>query len=93
MRSFKQNMAPEDILEKLTSQEACLQQTYANFRPQLDGKAVSENQIREILQKEINPEKRRQAWEASKQIGELLALADPRAGEAPQPASQKLRLY
>lgn len=73
LRAFKQNQIPKDLVEEIAQREAVLGQTYANFRPELDGKKLSENDIREILKNENEPEKRRKAWEASKQIGSHLA--------------------
>ncbi len=73
IRTFKQNQIPKNLLEELAQKEAALSQSYANFRPELDGKKLSENEIRELLKNEIDPAKRKKAWEASKQIGALLA--------------------
>lgn len=73
IRSFKQNQIPKKYLEEMAQKEAALAQSYANFRPELDGKKLTENDVREILKNESNPEKRKRVWEASKQIGEVLA--------------------
>ena len=73
IRSFKQNQIPKDLLDQLARKEAALAQAYGSFRPLLDGKEVSENEIRELLKKEASVEKRKAAWEASKKIGPVLA--------------------
>lgn len=73
IRTFKQNQIPKNLLEETAQKEAALSQSYATFRPELDGKKLSENDIRELLKQESNPQKRKLAWEASKQIGEVLA--------------------
>lgn len=73
IRSFKQNQIPKNLLEELAKKEAALAQSYANFRPELDGKKLSENDIREILKNETDPAKRKKAWEVSKEIGVTLA--------------------
>ncbi|PIS02013.1 MAG: hypothetical protein COT85_07690 [Chlamydiae bacterium CG10_big_fil_rev_8_21_14_0_10_42_34] len=73
IRAFKQNQIPKQLLEEMAQKEAALAQSYANFRPELDGKKLSENEIRDILKNETDPEKRKKAWEASKQIGPILA--------------------
>ena len=73
IRTFKPNLIPEDLLRKITQAEAQLSFLYSNFRPQIDGKAVSENEINDILKKENDVPKRKKAWEASKQIGKMLA--------------------
>lgn len=73
IRAFKQNQIPKELLEELSQKEATLSQSYANYRPELNGKKLSENDIRDILKKENHPDKRKEAWEASKKIGEVLA--------------------
>lgn len=70
---FKKNQIPEDILRHISTKESELSLSYANFRPECDGKFLTENEIREILKKEINPMVRKKIWAASKQIGEHLA--------------------
>lgn len=73
IRSFKQNQIPKKLLDAMADQEAALSQSYALFRPELEGIKVSENQLREILKKETDVPKRKAAWEASKKVGDLLA--------------------
>jgi peptidyl-dipeptidase A len=73
IRAFEQNQIPKQLLEEIAQKEALLAQSYANFRPVLDGEKLSENDVREILKKETRVEKRKKAWEVSKEIGEVLA--------------------
>jgi peptidyl-dipeptidase A len=73
IRAFKQNQVPKALLESLSQKEAALAQSYSAFRPQIGGEDVSENDIRTILKEETNVAKRKEAWEASKKIGAVLA--------------------
>lgn len=73
IRAFKENMIPVELLEEISQKEAALAQSYATFRPEFEGKKLSENEIKEILKNENNPERRKKVWEASKQIGDRLA--------------------
>jgi len=73
IRAFKQNMIPKELLSDLSTKESQLSYSYANFRPSIDGKQVSDNDIRDILKKESSPDVRKKAWEASKEIGNFLA--------------------
>ncbi len=73
IRSFKPNLIEKKLLEKIAQEEANLSLLYSNFRPVLKGKALLENEIKEILKREKNVEVRKETWEASKQIGKLLA--------------------
>lgn len=74
IRSFQQNQIPPELLAKIAEKESRLSQSYASFRPELEGKKVSENEIRGILKNENDVAKRKRAWEASKKIGEPLSL-------------------
>lgn len=73
IRDFKQNMIPKSLLIEIAQKEAALLLSYANFRPQLEGKTLSDNDIREILKNENDPLIRQKAWETSKHVGKLLA--------------------
>ncbi len=73
IRAFKQNMVPKELLSEISKKESQLAYSYANFRASIDGKQVSENAIRDILKNESNPQMRQRAWEASKEIGNVLA--------------------
>lgn len=73
IRSFKENQMDPKILEELSEKEANLSLSYANFRPQYQGKSITENEIRDLLKKENNPENRKAVWQASKEIGNHLA--------------------
>lgn len=73
IRAFKQNNISKKLVEEIAKKEAALSQSYASFRARLDGKEVSENDIRELLKTETDVAKRKAIWEASKEIGPVLA--------------------
>ncbi|HEY3216420.1 MAG TPA: M2 family metallopeptidase [Candidatus Eisenbacteria bacterium] len=60
---------PPETIDRLVRLEKGLESQFNNFRAQLDGRRVTDNEIREILTGSDDPEQRRSAWEASKQIG------------------------
>lgn len=72
--AFKGNMMDPNLLEEISNREAKLSQSYVMFRPKLEGKVYSENEIREVLKSEKNPGKRKAVWNLSKEIGNHLAL-------------------
>jgi peptidyl-dipeptidase A len=72
-REFKQNIIPKDLIQKIAVAEVALLQSYINFRPTMEGKKLTENEIKEILKKENDPNKRKAAWTASKEVGKVLA--------------------
>lgn len=73
IRSFKPNLIPKDLLERITQEEANLALLASQFRAEIRGKRVSDNEIRESLKWEANVQARKEVWEGSKQIGRILA--------------------
>lgn len=76
-----------DALAEMVRREAHLESDFNNFRASFEGRRVSDNQLRDVLRTETDPDRRRRAWEASKQVGSevaqgLLALVGLRNREA-----------
>jgi peptidyl-dipeptidase A len=61
------------VLADIAAREEAIEQSFNSFRANLDGEAVSDNALRRILKEETDPERRRRAWEAAKQIGAAVA--------------------
>jgi len=62
----------EDLLKQLTSLGNKLEKTFANFRAKVDGKEMTDAQVREILKTSKLTERRKAVYEASKEIGKLV---------------------
>lgn len=60
-------------IEEITRLATVLDDAYTNFRPEVEGKRLTVNDIDEVLGSETDSELRREAWEASKEIGPLVA--------------------
>ena len=60
---------PADIREEIVRLEASIDATFNAHRPQLDGVAVDDNAISEILRTSSDGALRRRAWEAAKTVG------------------------
>jgi peptidyl-dipeptidase A len=63
-----EQVAPEQI-DRVAALEASLTDLYTNFRGTIDGRQAPQNEIKTILRDSDDSEIRRDAWEASKQIG------------------------
>lgn len=61
-------MSSEQIAE-LVERETEVEMLFANFRAELDGEKLSNNDLERVLEVELDSDTRRRAWEASKQIG------------------------
>ncbi|MFQ5855898.1 MAG: M2 family metallopeptidase [Anaerolineae bacterium] len=75
IRSFKGNMLPKDMIVEMAERNAALQRKFNRFRATLRGEQVSDNDILEILRNQTDVAYRKEAWEASKQVGAEIAPA------------------
>ncbi|MBI5346771.1 MAG: M2 family metallopeptidase [Chlamydiae bacterium] len=73
IRSFKANMAPKELLEEISKKESELSSLFNNFRVTVNGKKFTDNEVWDVLQNESSVEKRKKVWEASKELGDVLA--------------------
>lgn len=68
-RTFLNNQSTPEENAALAALEADVQELFYNHRASVNGKAVSDNEIVEILQSETDEGLRRAAWEGSKEVG------------------------
>jgi peptidyl-dipeptidase A len=73
LNAYKENQIDAELLKKMVDLAARVEQKFSTFRGRIAGAIVTNNQIDEILKKELNSSKRRTAWEASKQVGPEVA--------------------
>ncbi len=75
------------VLADIVRREEEIETTFNTFRAELDGRKVTENDIKMMLREETDVPRRKAAWEASKQIGaalrdRIVALVEVRNREA-----------
>lgn len=71
--SFQRNQVSKELLENRIKMEAELEKKYSNFRANLNGKVVSDNEIEGILSSSTNSKELEAAWSAHKAIGKEVA--------------------
>ncbi len=71
--AYTGNQLPPEVLEDLTRRESELERTFYTFRPEFEGEPASNNVLLEVLRTEKDDSRRRAAWEASKEIGRIVA--------------------
>lgn len=67
------NQVDPSLLKQLVELEMRAEATFGRFRPQVDGKPLTENGIRQILRDSDDVALRRRTWEAAKDIGREVA--------------------
>ena len=71
---FKKNAAlPKELIEEISEKEAATESAFINFRAELHGEKVTNNDINHVLEISRDVAKRKEAWRASKQVGAALA--------------------
>jgi peptidyl-dipeptidase A len=71
--AYRSKQAPVEILDRITRAEAAVQETYSTFRASFDGRLVTDNELEDILRTTVDHARVREAWEARKQIGPVVA--------------------
>jgi peptidyl-dipeptidase A len=71
--AYRAKQAPIDVLDRITSAEADVQEIYSTFRAEFDGHPASDNELEEVLRTSPDSERVRVAWQARKQIGSVVA--------------------
>jgi len=71
--AYLENQVDKELLKKIVDLSTKVEQKFNTFRGKIDDKEVSMNEIKEILKKETDNDKRKKAWSASKQVGDLVA--------------------
>src|ERR1041385_7052471 len=67
--AFVPNQIEPDVLRDIVERETHIENIFNTFRARFEGGEASDNQLRDILRTETNIERRRVAWEATKQVG------------------------
>lgn len=82
------NQMDEAQREQIVEISSAVESDFASYRPVIGDKKVSDNEIDEILKKSNDENERRSAWEASKEIGGVVA---PRVRELARLRNQAAR--
>jgi peptidyl-dipeptidase A len=72
---YRGHQMSENTIDEIVQREKEIEKEYNTYRALFRGERVSDNTLRDVLQKSSDSEERREAWEASKQIGERVADA------------------
>ncbi|MEA2505577.1 MAG: peptidyl-dipeptidase [Actinomycetota bacterium] len=67
------NQMTEEQRTEIVELSSAVEGDFASFRPVVDGQALSDNEIEEVLATSNDVELRKRTWEASKEIGDVVA--------------------
>src|SRR5438552_2121726 len=72
---FVPHQIDEAVLREIVERETQIENIFNTFRADFEGDRVTDNQLRDVLKAETNINRRKAAWEASKQVGAEVAPA------------------
>ena len=62
----------KELLDKMTALANSVEKKFSTFRPKIDGKEVDDAEVRKVLKTSTLSERRKEAWEASKEVGKVV---------------------
>jgi len=72
-RAYLANQIDPELMKAIVDLSTQIEQRFSTFRGTIDGRQVSDNEIRKVLKTSRDSEERRKAWLASKQVGPAIA--------------------
>jgi peptidyl-dipeptidase A len=88
--SYLENQIEPGLLKQIVELGTQIEKNFGNFRGTIDGKKVTDNEIKDLLKDETDSAQRHKAWLASKQVGEAVAADLVRLVKLRNQAARKL---
>jgi len=88
--AYLSNQIEPELLKQIVELGTQIEKNFSTFRGSIDGKKVTDNEIKGILKSETDSAKREKAWLASKQVGETVATDLIRLVKLRNDAARKL---
>jgi len=73
INAFLTNQIEPGLLKQIVDLGTDIEKNFSTFRGKIDGEQVTDNQIKEILKTDTDPIRCKAAWQASKQVGPVVA--------------------
>ncbi len=71
--AFLDNQVSPDLMRKRITLETEIEKQYNNFRVEIRGREINDNEIERILKTSVNSDEVKEVWEAHKKIGTLVS--------------------
>jgi peptidyl-dipeptidase A len=71
--AYLEKQLDADLLKKMTALANAVEKKFSTFRAKVDGKEMTDAEVRNILKTSKNSERRREVYEASKEVGKVVA--------------------
>ncbi|HIQ21708.1 MAG TPA: peptidase M3 [Planctomycetes bacterium] len=71
--AYQRNQLPPDLLKQMVDLSTEIERLFNTYRAELDGEKRTNNELLEMLRQENDSARRREIWEALKQVGGVVA--------------------
>jgi peptidyl-dipeptidase A len=88
--TYLSNQIEPELLQQIVELGTQIEKNFSTFRGTIDGKKVTDNEIKDILKDETDSARREKAWLASKQVGATVAADLVRLVQLRNEAARKL---
>jgi peptidyl-dipeptidase A len=70
--AYLEKQLSPDLLRKMTALSNAVEKKFSNFRARVDGKELTDADVRKVLKTSHLSRRRQEVWEASKQVGKVV---------------------
>jgi peptidyl-dipeptidase A len=70
---YLEKQVDPELLKRITAKANSVEKAFNVYRANVDGKAMTDSEVRKVLKESKNSERRRAVWEASKGVGAVVA--------------------
>ncbi|MBY0527284.1 MAG: M2 family metallopeptidase [Gemmataceae bacterium] len=69
---YLEKQLDRELLKKMVEKSTAVDKTFSNFRAKVDGKEMTDSEVRKVLKESKSSERRQAVWEASKEVGKAV---------------------
>src|SRR5262249_21384197 len=70
--TYLEKQVDPELLKKIVAKANAVEKAFNTFRASVDGKEMTDSEVRNILKSSKNSERRQAVWEASKKVGSVV---------------------
>lgn len=70
--AYLEKQADNDLLKKIVAKSNAVEKAFNTFRAKVDGKSLTDSEVRKVLKSSKDSERRQAVWEASKGVGKAV---------------------
>jgi peptidyl-dipeptidase A len=70
--TYLEKQVDKDLLKKMVAKANAVEQAFNKFRANVDGKEMTDSEVRKVLKESRDSDRRRAVWEASKKVGQVV---------------------